>query len=243
MPVAPAPVADDHVVAMLRSRFPRDHNTAWFYADNGTERIRKSDGQVQRWMGASWTDQGEPYGRFNNLTVTDVKRLQPPNPDLEPCGGINILTTEDGQLGLGVVEVIDLANRRDVWLDEQTLERIEQNPKLTELWRSAVKEWGTGMVYLMEDVSFSSFFKDAVAKEKEVRGDDDADRLDALSVKVNALLIQAAQYNKAPTARMAEVFGVRLAELTVEVDQVERKVAEIRAALELAGVAVMEAFS
>jgi hypothetical protein len=240
MPVAPAPVADDHVVAMLRSRFPRDHNTAWFYADNGTERIRKSDGQVQRWMGASWTDQGEPYGRFSKLTVTDVKP-HAPNANLD--SGINILTTEDGQLGLGVVEVIDGGGRRGVWLDEQTLERIEQNPKLAELWRSAVKEWGTGMVYLMEDVSFSSFFKDAVAKEKEVRGDDDADRLDALSVKVNALLIQAAQYNKAPTARMAEVFGVRLAELTVEVDQVERKVAEIRAALELAGVAVMEAFS
>lgn len=156
----------------------------------------------------------------------------------------DIFLVTDGTLGLGVVDVVaQVGGWKHVWLDERTYERIEDNPKLDELFGERAKEWEVGKQYLVEDVSMTSFFQDAVRrKEAEPKPKEKADRITALHVKANALLVQAAEHNREPSAVVAESFGIRLAELRAEMAELQAALDAAEDVLGLASTAVLDAF-
>lgn len=160
-----------------------------------------------------------------------------------------VYTVVNGSLGLGVVEVIQTPQQRDVWLDEDTLERIEDNPRLFEQFSKQIFQWEPGMKFLMEDVSYTSFFKDAVAAEEArkrvdaARVEIEVDTLDMLKKKADALVVQAAQHNAEPSALVAESFAIRLGELRATLADLEQRFDEVRDTVGLASTAVAEALS
>lgn len=229
----------------------------WHQPD-GMTRVHANTGEVQRWTGSKWSPDGS-YQRMSNGSGEVVEK-QSRMSDLSPLGthreatsqyvdgDQTIYTVENGALGVGVVEVLQTPSGRDIWLDEQTLERIESNPKLDEQFTEDVRRWDPGMKYLMEDVSYTSFFKDAVTREqmeKRNRKADviEVDPVDRLKRDADSLLIQAAEFNATPSAVVMESFGSRLGELQSEVAELERRLAQVKDTLGLAGTAIVEAAS
>lgn len=233
---------------------PEWHHTS------GTERFHNETGEVQVWTGSRWASTGASVRSISNKGSGEVVEQQSRMADLSPLGmnreatshyvdgDQTIYTVKDGGLGLGVVEVLQTPSGRDIWLDEQTLERIESNPRLDEQFTSDVRRWDPGMKYLMEDVSYTSFFKDAVSRQQMEKRNAKADvvevdPVDRLKREASSLLIQAAEYNAEPAPIVMQTFGARLGELQSELAELERRLEEVRDTLGLASTAIMEAAS
>lgn len=226
-----------------------DHSGILRWRDEGSERI------YEVWVGTKWKERKpEPVGpqvtaegqsRAVSLSALGTER----KPTSETSGdGFTLYTVKNGSLMLGVVEVIVTPASKDVWLDEETNDRLEDNPKLFEKFIEDCETWSAGVKYLMEDVSYAPSFQDAKAKDARERhegaaGAVEVDTIDLLLKRARALVVSAAEYNAEPSAFMAEAFALRLADIRSELTELQRRVGEVEEAVGLASSAVMDALS
>lgn len=99
---------------------------------------------------------------------------------------------------------------------------------------------GTGMKFVVTD---RGAFQRAVRAEAAAKGNDDPrakDALTELGERANALVIQAASLNAAPTPIQRLVFAVRYAQLVEDLAKLESRVEAVRARVDLAGTAIYD---
>lgn len=99
---------------------------------------------------------------------------------------------------------------------------------------------GTGMHFVVTD---KDPYRRAVRKHAERTGTNVTQAKDAiteLTEQANALVVQAASLNTAPTSMQQQVFAVRYATMQVQMEALEERMNQLRGLVDLAGTAVFD---
>lgn len=140
-------------------------------------------------------------------------------------------------------EVYVDVDRQRTFVHQDTWDTIAWDPRAQQTFFSTYVdvEGETGMRFIVADVGP---WVDAVRKEAVAAGTnvpEKKDRLQSLTERAQALILQAASLNQSATEGQAKTFSVRYSTLAGELAVLEQELARARGLVELAATAVVDA--
>lgn len=137
---------------------------------------------------------------------------------------------------------VDDVNKRIITSDK-TWTTLSYDADALDCFLDDMQVGGLGMHFIGAD---ADPYSRAVREEAKVTGGDVVrakDALTQLTEQAKALVVQAASLNAGATDVQAQAFAVRYARLREDYADIERRMAQLRASIDLAGTAIVDAAS